>query len=56
MSDDALKAERRRLVRENHPDALVAQGLPDEFAAIATAKLARINAAWDRLAEARGIT
>jgi DnaJ like chaperone protein len=50
-----LKAGWLRLVRENHPDALVAQGLPDEFIAIATAKLARINAAWDAIADARGV-
>jgi DnaJ like chaperone protein len=55
LDDAALKAGWRRLVRENHPDALVAQGLPDEFVAIATVKLARINAAWDRIAKQRGI-
>ena len=55
LDDAALKAGWRRLVRENHPDALIAKGLPDEFVAIATAKLARINAAWDRVASARGI-
>jgi DnaJ like chaperone protein len=56
LSEAELKAGWRALVRENHPDALVAQGLPDEFVAIATEKLQRINAAWDRLAKERDIT
>jgi DnaJ like chaperone protein len=46
---DAIKARWRQLVRENHPDHAMAQGLPAEFVAIATAKLARINAAYDKL-------
>lgn len=39
-----------RLVRETHPDLVIAQGLPPECVALATAKVARINAAYDRLA------
>jgi DnaJ like chaperone protein len=46
---DEIKARWRELVRENHPDLAMARGLPAEFVSIATAKLARINAAWDRL-------
>lgn len=46
---DEIKARWRALVRENHPDHAMAQGLPAEFVAIATAKLARINAAYDAL-------
>ncbi len=34
------------LVKEHHPDRLVAEGLPLEFIAIANARLAAINAAW----------
>jgi DnaJ like chaperone protein len=41
----------RRLVRESHPDLVIAQGLPPECIALATARLARINAAYDRLAK-----
>jgi DnaJ like chaperone protein len=40
-----------RLVRESHPDLVIAQGLPPECIALATARLARINAAYDRLAK-----
>ena len=45
----------RRLVRENHPDLLVAQGLPPELLARATARVARINAAHDRLTKAAAV-
>jgi DnaJ like chaperone protein len=41
----------RRLVRESHPDLAIAQGLPPECIALATARVARINAAYDRLAK-----
>jgi DnaJ like chaperone protein len=39
-----------RLVRQSHPDLAIAQGLPPECVALATARAARINAAYDRLA------
>lgn len=52
---DAIKAAHRKLVRENHPDRLIAQGLPEEFVATANQKLAAINAAWDRIKTERGI-
>lgn len=51
--DAAIKAAHRRLVREHHPDLLVAQGLPQEFVDQATHKLALINAAYDRIKKLR---
>ena len=53
-SDAEIKAAHRRLVLENHPDRLVAQGLPQEFIDLANEKLATINAAYDRIREQRG--
>jgi DnaJ like chaperone protein len=53
--DAALAAIRdayHRLVRESHPDLVIAQGLPPECIALATARIARINAAYDRIARA----
>ena len=47
-SDDELKRTYRRLVAENHPDKLVARGVPAEFIAMATEKMATINNAYDR--------
>jgi DnaJ like chaperone protein len=42
-------------VRDNHPDKLMAEGLPVEFVAMANDKLATINAAYDKVAKERGI-
>jgi DnaJ like chaperone protein len=53
--DVALKTAYRRRARENHPDTLIAQGMPPEFVAIATARTARINAAWALIRRERGI-
>ncbi|WP_375453938.1 TerB family tellurite resistance protein [uncultured Methylobacterium sp.] len=50
----AVKARHRQLVAENHPDRAIARGLPPEAVAIATKRLAAINAAHDRIAAERG--
>ncbi|MBS0469758.1 MAG: TerB family tellurite resistance protein [Proteobacteria bacterium] len=52
-SDDEVKATYRMLVRENHPDKLIARGVPEEFIRLATDKLAAINAAYDRIERER---
>ena len=44
-----------RLTRENHPDRLTAQGMPQDFIEIATERMATINAAWDRVRKSRGL-
>jgi DnaJ like chaperone protein len=41
-----------RLVRQSHPDLVIAQGLPPECVALATARVARINAAYEQIAKA----
>jgi DnaJ like chaperone protein len=46
----AVRDAYHRLVRESHPDLVIAQGLPPECIALATARVARINAAYDRIA------
>ncbi len=45
----------KQLMRENHPDSLAARGVPQEFIARASDKVARINAAWDRIKRERGL-
>ncbi len=55
-SDDAVKKAYRRLIREHHPDTLVARGLPREMLAQANEKMAAINAAYDEIAKQRGLT
>lgn len=52
-SPDEIHAAYRRLVRDSHPDLAIARGLPPECIALATARAARINAAYDRLARVR---
>ncbi len=54
-SDAEVKAAHRQLVRENHPDRLVAQGMPQEFIDTANHKLAAINAAYDTIKRERGL-
>jgi len=55
QSDAEIRGAWRRLMRENHPDKLMAQGLPAEFVALANEKVATLNAAYDRIAKERGI-
>ena len=55
MSDEAIRAAWRQLMRENHPDSLASRGVPAALAASATEKVARINAAWDRIKRERGM-
>jgi DnaJ like chaperone protein len=52
-SADVLREAYHRLVRDNHPDFVIAQGLPPEFIALATARVARINAAYEQIAKRR---
>lgn len=55
VDNAALKLRYRQLVREHHPDQLIARGAPVEFVRFATAKLAEINGAYDRIAKERGL-
>lgn len=52
--DAEVKATYRKLIKSNHPDRVIAQGLPEEFVAVANEKLAKINAAYDRISKERG--
>lgn len=52
-SDDEVRATWRNLMRENHPDVLLARGVTPEFTKRATDKVAEINNAWDRIKRAR---
>jgi DnaJ like chaperone protein len=53
--DDELKQTYRRLVRENHPDSLMARGVPEEFIKLANDKLAAINGAFEKIQSERGL-
>jgi DnaJ like chaperone protein len=52
---ERLRGHYRKLVSENHPDRLIARGLPAEFIAIATDRLATINRAWERIEKERRV-
>ena len=53
--NDAIRAAYRRLTRENHPDRLIAQGMPQEFVDVANNRMAAINTAYDRIKKERGL-
>lgn len=38
-----------KLVRQNHPDQMIARGVPPEFVRIADERLAAINTAWETI-------
>lgn len=53
-SNAEIKRAYRRQMSRNHPDKLIAQGLPDEMIKIATNKTQQIQAAYERIRKARG--
>jgi len=55
VSDEELKSQYRALVADNHPDKLIARGVPEEFVTIAVEKLAAIEEAYAAIAKQRGI-
>lgn len=54
-TDEQIREAWLRQVRANHPDKLMAQGLPEEAIEMANRKLALINDAYDRLRRQRGL-
>lgn len=44
-----IRLRYRQLVAENHPDRLIARGVPAEFVAIANSRVATINGAFERI-------
>lgn len=54
-TDEQVREAWLRQVKANHPDRLIAEGLPEEVIAVANRKLALINDAYDRLRRERGL-
>jgi DnaJ like chaperone protein len=50
---EEIRQTYRRLVRENHPDSLMARGVPAEFEKLANDKLAAINGAYEAIQKER---
>lgn len=55
-SDEDLKSAYRNLAKKWHPDVLRAQGMPESLMGRANERMARINAAWDKIKKARRIS
>ena len=54
-ADAEVKTAYRRLMKENHPDKLVARGVPENMIKLAQEKVQQINVAYDAIKQARGI-
>ncbi len=59
LSPDAtaeeIKTVYRDLVREHHPDAMIARGVPEELIKIAEGRIAAINVAYEAIMAKKGI-
>ena len=51
---DEIKKAYRRLMSQNHPDKLIAKGLPPEMIKVATQKTQRIKKAYEMIKASRG--
>ena len=54
-SDDEVKMAYRRQMNDNHPDKLIARGLPESMQELAKQKTQRIREAYEIICEARGL-
>jgi DnaJ like chaperone protein len=46
---DEVRRVYRMLVAEHHPDRLIAKGVPEELLSVATARMAAVNRAYERI-------
>ncbi len=55
VSNSELKRRYRKLMSENHPDKLIAEGVPDELLKVATGRAQEITAAYEVIQQSRGL-
>lgn len=53
MKTEEIRRTWRRLVREGHPDRMIARGVPEEAVKMAEKRLIAINKAWESIAAER---
>ena len=53
-TDAEVKRRYRKLMSENHPDKLIAEGVPDELLRVATERAQEITAAYEVIQQSRG--
>lgn len=49
LPKEEIRKHWRKLVRETHPDAMMARGVPEEAVRLAEKKMIDINRAWDQI-------
>lgn len=54
MPFEEMRQRWRALVRESHPDQMIARGLPEEAIKMATLRLSALNTAWEQIVERHG--
>ncbi len=54
-SDQEIKANYKRLVKDFHPDTIISKGLPEEFVQFATQRFQEIQEAYDNIRQERGL-
>lgn len=55
VDDKTLKRAYRKLMSENHPDKLIARGVPEDMIKLATERSQEIQAAYDMVRKSRGL-
>lgn len=53
MSMDAIQQVWRDMVRESHPDRMIARGVPEEAVKLAEKRMVAVNLAWEAISEGR---
>ncbi|MEO1777787.1 MAG: molecular chaperone DjiA [Pseudomonadota bacterium] len=54
MALEEIRSAWRKLVRENHPDAMMARGVPEEAVRLAEKRMIDINRAWEDIQASSG--